>query len=117
MHRPRTGRAGTATGTVKPGPGAWARGVDGSAPCAPSGGTVPSVTRSAETWLSAFAEAVGVEPPSEEESNELLALAGIAAHASERTAAPITCWLLARAGLSPGEGRETAQELAKRLGD
>jgi hypothetical protein len=41
----------------------------------------------------------------------LLELAGIAAHASERTAAPITCWIAARAGVEPRD----ALAIGKRL--
>ena len=67
----------------------------------------------ARTWLAAYAEELGVAPPSEEEIDRLLALAGIAAHASERIAAPIACWLAARAGIEA----EQALALAKRIGD
>jgi hypothetical protein len=65
------------------------------------------VTR--DEWISAFAEAVGTTPPTEEEVDALLELAGVAAHASERTAAPITCWLAAVAGLRPAEALRLAQ--------
>ena len=66
-----------------------------------------------DEWISAFAEAAGTSPPSEEEVEALLELAGVAAHASERTAAPITCWLAAVAGLRPAD----ALRLAGTLGD
>ena len=66
-----------------------------------------------DEWISAFAEAAGIAPPTEEEVETLLELAGVAAHASERTAAPITCWLAARAGMPPGD----ALRLASALGD
>jgi hypothetical protein len=46
---------------------------------------------------------LGVEPPNGEQIRDLLTLAGEAAHASERLAAPVACWLVARAGLSPAE--------------
>ena len=55
----------------------------------------------AAAWVSAFAEAAGVSPPSPSDVDVLLELAGVAAHASERTAAPIACWLAATAGLTP----------------
>jgi hypothetical protein len=58
----------------------------------------------AEEWLTNFAAALGVDPPDDEQVRDLLRLAGEAAHASERTAAPVACWLVARAGLSPAEG-------------
>jgi hypothetical protein len=57
----------------------------------------------ATEWIAAFAAALGVEPPTEVEFDALLALAAEAAHASERTAAPVACWLAARAGRTPSE--------------
>ncbi len=57
----------------------------------------------AKEWLVDFAALLGVEPPDDEQVSDLLRLAGEAAHASERTAAPVACWLVARAGLSPAE--------------
>ncbi len=68
--------------------------------------------RSADQWLAEFAALLGVSPPSPEEVNDLLALAGIAAHASERTAAPLSCWLAARAGVSTRDAVARARELA-----
>lgn len=58
-----------------------------------------------------FAAGLGVEAPSDEQVTTLLELAGVAAHASERTAAPITCWLVGQAGVSPS----TALDLARGL--
>ena len=40
----------------------------------------------------------------------LLDIAGVAAHASERTAAPIACWLIGRAGLDIADARRLADE-------
>lgn len=60
---------------------------------------------SAKEWLAGFATLLGVEAPTHEEMRDLLALAGDAAHASERMAAPVACWLVARAGIAPGEAR------------
>ncbi len=68
-------------------------------------------------WITTFAAEVGVAAPSEEEVEELLALAGIAAHASERTAAPVSCWIAARAGLGPAEARAVAARLADAAGE
>jgi len=65
---------------------------------------------SAKEWLTGFATLLGVEAPTAEEIRDLLALAGDAAHASERIAAPVACWLVARAGLSPGEARKRLEE-------
>lgn len=64
-----------------------------------------------DEWLAAFAEASGTTPPTEEDIEALLDLAGTAAHASERTAAPLTCWLAARAGLSPADALALAASL------
>jgi hypothetical protein len=66
----------------------------------------------AENWISQFAERLGVEAPTEEEVSSLLELASTAAHASERKAAPIACWLAARAGISPGAARAIAEEIS-----
>jgi hypothetical protein len=68
-----------------------------------------------QEWLRAFAAELGVEPPGDEAREQLLGLAGVAAHASERTAAPLSCWLAARAGLSPAEALAVATAVADRL--
>jgi Domain of unknown function (DUF6457) len=60
----------------------------------------------ATEWLEGFAAELGVDAPSEDELGALLALAAEAAHSSERIAAPVACWLAARAGKSPAEARE-----------
>jgi hypothetical protein len=70
------------------------------------------VSRSVEEWLAAYASALGLEAPDETTREDLLALAGVAAHASERMAAPLSCWLAARAGIAPGEALRIARELA-----
>lgn len=64
-------------------------------------------------WCRAFASAAGVEPPTDQEIDDLLALAAIAAHASARQAAPITCWLAAKGGMS----LDAALALAQRASD
>ncbi|MGH9098500.1 MAG: DUF6457 domain-containing protein [Acidimicrobiales bacterium] len=67
----------------------------------------------APQWLRSFAAQIGTDPPSEAEIETLLALAGVAAHASERIAAPISCWLTARAGIAPDRALELARELSQ----
>jgi Domain of unknown function (DUF6457) len=57
----------------------------------------------AREWVDRYAAALGVEPPTDAEFETLLALAAEAAHASERTAAPVACWLTARAGRAPAD--------------
>jgi hypothetical protein len=63
-------------------------------------------------WTTAYAEALGTEPLSDDQIELLLELAGAAAHASERQAAPLSCWLAARAGVRPDEGLAIARALA-----
>jgi hypothetical protein len=52
-------------------------------------------------WIAAFAAGLGVDAPDEQTIETLLDLAGVAAHASERIAAPIACYLVGRAGVDP----------------
>jgi hypothetical protein len=69
----------------------------------------------ASDWVRLLAEELGMAPPTDEEINDLLAIAGVAAHASDRTAAPLTTWLVGRAGSPCAEARQLAERLAKRL--
>ena len=59
-------------------------------------------------WVQSFAARLGVDPPDQATVDALLALAGTAAHASERTAAPIACYLVGVAGLDPARAHELA---------
>ena len=61
-------------------------------------------------WIDAFSERLGVESPDDATVEALLDIAGVAAHASERTAAPIACWLIGRAGLDIDDARRLADE-------
>jgi len=72
---------------------------------------MPDDARSRPEWIAAFAARLGMEPPDEQVVATLLDLAGVAAHASERTAAPIACWLAGQAGLSPIAALELASEV------
>ena len=63
-------------------------------------------------WVTAYAAAAGIAPPSQDDIDILLQLAGVAAHASERTAAPITCWIAATAGLAPAQALALAESMA-----
>jgi len=65
----------------------------------------------AEEWIRRFATEAGAHPPSDEELDQILKLAAIAAHASERTAAPVACWIGGQTGRSP----ESLREIAKRV--
>jgi hypothetical protein len=66
----------------------------------------------AREWIDAYAERLGVDPPTSDEFSTLLDLAGEAAHSSERVAAPVACWLSARAGLPPEESLALAREVS-----
>jgi len=65
----------------------------------------------AEDWIAAYAAALGEPLPTSDELDAILKLASVAAHASERRAAPIACFLAARAGLDPERARLLAETL------
>jgi hypothetical protein len=65
----------------------------------------------AREWLAAYAEKLGTEPPTTEEFKTLLDLAGEAAHSSERVAAPVACWIAARADVDPDTALARAREV------
>jgi hypothetical protein len=67
----------------------------------------------ADEWIVQFAEALGLPAPAAAEVQTLLELASVAAHASERRAAPIACWLAATAGRSPQEALALAEALSE----
>ncbi len=66
----------------------------------------------ANEWLATYAQKLGIEPPTREEFKALLDLAGEAAHSSERVAAPVSCWLAAKAGVSLEQAMTLAREVA-----
>jgi hypothetical protein len=65
----------------------------------------------ATDWLAAYADKLGVDAPTKEELKAVLDLAGVAAHSSERIAAPVACWLAAKAGVDLPEAMRLAREL------
>jgi Domain of unknown function (DUF6457) len=67
----------------------------------------------AKEWLAEYAARLGTAPPTTEEFAAILELAGAAAHASERVAAPAATWVAARAGLSLSEALEVAQAVGE----
>jgi hypothetical protein len=58
-----------------------------------------------------------VPAPTDEELATVLDLAGVAAHASQRIAAPVACWLAARAGVELAEAMRIAQEIGSGSAD
>ena len=65
----------------------------------------------APEWLAAYAEKLGIPAPTQEELEAVLDLAGEAAHSSQRIAAPVACWLAARAGVGLDEAMRLAKEV------
>jgi hypothetical protein len=65
----------------------------------------------AKEWIAAYAERLGTDPPSGAEFKAILDLAAEAAHSSERIAAPVACWLAARAGIPLEDALATAGEV------
>ena len=66
----------------------------------------------ADQWLTAFAAEIGAEAPDEKTFSELLELAAVAAHSSERIAAPIACFMAGRDGRSVAELKAAAERVA-----
>jgi Domain of unknown function (DUF6457) len=64
-------------------------------------------------WLAAYAEKLGVDAPTQDELTAVLDLAGEAAHSSERIAAPVACWLAAKAGVGLDEAMRLARQVAE----
>ena len=60
------------------------------------------------------ARALGLEPIGDDDADLLLATAGVAAHASERLAAPLTTYLAGRSGRPLDEVRAAVQAIAER---
>ena len=65
----------------------------------------------AREWLDAFAAELGTEPPTADEIEQILDVAAVAAHSSERIAAPVACWIGARAGATLEEMRLAADRI------
>lgn len=63
-------------------------------------------------WISAFAARLGVPAPDDDTIETLLELASVAAHSSERLAAPLACHLVGTAGISPADALAVAREMA-----
>jgi hypothetical protein len=66
-----------------------------------------------DEWIADFAREAGIQQPSAEEISKLLSLAATAAHASERTAAPLACWIAGRAERPLEELLESAERIGE----
>ena len=62
-------------------------------------------------WIVAYAVELGIDPPDDATVDTLLELAGVAAHASERIAAPVACYLVGLAGVDPEEALTRARRV------
>jgi hypothetical protein len=70
------------------------------------------IEMTAEEWIQDFCEEVGEAAPSEADREAILRLAAVAAHASERIAAPMACWV----GGASGKSLSELVELAEKVG-
>jgi hypothetical protein len=71
----------------------------------------------APEWLAAYAEKVGVPAPTKDELTAVLDLAGVAAHSSQRIAAPVATWMAGKAGMDLAEAMRLAEEIPSDPGD
>jgi hypothetical protein len=65
----------------------------------------------ASEWIGAFSEQLGVDPPDDATTAQILRLASVAAHASERTAAPVACYLAGISGKTLAESEQAAASI------
>ena len=70
----------------------------------------------ARQWLDAFAAELGTDPPTNDEVEASRAVAAVAAHASERIAAPVACWVGGRAGASLADLHAAAERVSEAPG-
>lgn len=72
---------------------------------------MPDDARTRSEWIATYAARLALEAPTEEDVDVILDLAGVAAHASERAAAPLACWLAGRAGIPVAEALAMARDV------
>ncbi len=75
------------------------------------------MTLQARGWLDRYAAALGIPPVSDEDFEALLTISGVAAHASERKAAPVSCYLVACSGLPIADALDVARRLADEVAE
>jgi len=66
---------------------------------------------SGREWVATFAAATGQPDLSDADVESRLDLAGVAAHSSERLAAPLACYLVGRSGMAPDAALDLARTL------
>ena len=66
----------------------------------------------ATEWIQAFCEEIEMPVPTEADREEILRLAAVAAHSSERIAAPVACWIAGVSGKPLAELHEAAEAMA-----
>ena len=69
----------------------------------------------AESWLAVFADSLGVAAPDATLVQRLLEIAGVAAHSSERIAAPIACYLVGLSGRELADAERAANAAGRQL--
>jgi hypothetical protein len=70
----------------------------------------------AQEWIAGYAQRLGAEPPTPAQFSAILELAAEAAHASERVAAPVACWVTAQAGCPLDDALSAARSVAPPAG-
>jgi Domain of unknown function (DUF6457) len=65
-----------------------------------------------DQWIEAFAQEIGASPPGTDDVEAILELAATAAHASERTAAPVAAWLAGDSGKTLSEINDAARRVS-----
>lgn len=65
----------------------------------------------AREWIDAYAAQLGTDAPSAEEIEQILDVAAVAAHSSERIAAPVACWIGGRTGATLEELKAAAERI------
>src|SRR5579884_3122354 len=75
----------------------------------PLGGDQVGVAEPAD-WLAGFARALGVDPLDQTTIDTVLELASVAAHASQRWAAPVAAYLAGKSGVDPSHALRAAEQ-------
>jgi len=65
----------------------------------------------AQQWLERYAAEIDAPVPTQAEIDQVLELAGVAAHASERIAAPVATWMAGVKGISLAEALAAARKI------